>query len=308
MVMLTEVKDSSYERVLVTGLSGAGKTTLVSKLAEKFNLIWLDVESGKSTLFKLPREWQERINLISIPDSASYPIAADTIIELFRKEKANICAAHGKHDCALCKKSGAAVDTIDFAKMDKANTIVVVDTVTQVSHSILAHLMRGRDVTAKPERDDWGGLRKHTEALASQWQAANYHLVCIAHLIEATLEDGKVKLVPNFGSAGMSAEFAKFFSHVVYVDVVNKKHKAFSSSTYSNSVLTKSRTDFRIEDLAEPSLLPLFAANRPIVTSAANTETETETEQVVKAEEKSQGAVAVDKLAALRAKMSANKS
>ena len=294
---LTEVEDSAYERVLVTGLSGAGKTTLVSKLAEKFNLIWLDVESGKSTLFKLPKEWQRRINLIQIPDSASYPIASETILTLFKGNKANICAAHGKVDCTLCKKASAHFDLIDFNTMDKQNTIVVIDTVTQVSHSVLAHLMRNRDVTAKPERDDWGALRKHTEYLASQWQAVNFHLVCIAHLIEANLEDGKTKLVPSFGSAGMSAEFAKFFSHVVYVDIVNKKHKAFSSSTYSSNVLTKSRTDFLIESLSEPSLLPIFEKTGEDRIKIVEEVKETP------AEINSQGAAAVDKLAALRAKL-----
>lgn len=303
MVQLTKANDSVYERVLVTGLSGVGKTTLVSKLAEKFNLIWIDVENGKSTLFKLPREYQERINLISIPDSAAFPVAAATLLELFKKSKASICVAHGKTDCALCKKSGADVDVVDFTTMDKANTIVVVDTVTQVSHSILAHLMRDRDVTAKPERDDWGGLRKHTEYLASQWQAADYNLVGIAHLIEATLEDGKTKLVPNFGSAAMSAEFAKFFSHVVYLDIVNKKHKAFSSSTYSSTVLTKSRTDFLIESLPEPSLLPIFEKSAEV--RKEEVVVKQEVAQVVEIQSNAQGATAADKLAQLRAKMAA---
>ena len=136
----------------------------------------------------------------------------------------------------------------------------MIDTVTQLSHSILAHVTRGQPVDYKPERDDWGSLRKLTEFFCSQFQAAQFNLVCIAHIVEAKMEDNKTKLVPSFGSAGMSAEFAKAFDHVVYCEVRNGKHVAGSATNYSASVLTKSRTDFCIEKLPTPSLLPIFTA------------------------------------------------
>jgi hypothetical protein len=66
------------------------------------------------------------------------------------------------------------------------------------------------------------------------------------------------KLIPDFGSKGMALTIAKNFSHVIFMEVKNKKHRAYSSSTASNDCLTKSRTDFRIEDLPEPDLAPLF--------------------------------------------------
>jgi hypothetical protein len=62
----------------------------------------------------------------------------------------------------------------------------------------------------------------------------------------------------------MALTIAKNFSHVIYMEVKNKKHRAYSSSTYSNDCLTKSRTDFRIEDLPEPDLAPLF----PLIVAA----------------------------------------
>lgn len=259
---LTEFKQlkGNYDpqRVLILGLPGTGKSTLAAALANEYNLIWFDLENGKESLYKLPPDAQARINLIHLADSATYPIAADTMMQLFKYQRGKICHAHGKLGCALCTKNAPdAFDSVDLTTLT-AQDIVVIDSGTQWSHSILAHVMKGRPIEAKPERDDWGALRKHTEFALSQMQAASFNLVVIFHAQEATLEDGKTKLVPIFGSAAMSTEVPKAFGHVVYTDIKNKKHVAYSSSTALPNVLTKSRTDFEIEALPAPTLSPIF--------------------------------------------------
>ena len=259
------------QRVAIVGLPGSGKTTLAAALAEAgFQLHWVDVENGAETLLKLSPTARNNIDLIRLPDSASYPIAADTLAQLFRHSKANICQAHGKVDCSICKKSAPeAFDLLDFNVLDSKD-IVVLDSGTQWSNSILAHIMKARPVDAKPERDDWGALRKHTEFALSQMQAATFNLIVIFHAQEAPMEDGKTKLVPTFGSASMSTEVAKAFGHVVYCDIRNRKHVAFSSSTALPNVLTKSRTDFEIEKLAVPSLVSIFTDNVFAPTTASS--------------------------------------
>ena len=259
------------QRVAIVGLPGSGKTTLAAALAEAgFQLHWVDVENGAETLLKLSPTARNNIDLIRLPDSASYPIAADTLAQLFRHSKANICQAHGKVDCSICKKSAPeAFDLLDFNVLDSKD-IVVLDSGTQWSNSILAHVMKARPVDAKPERDDWGALRKHTEFALSQMQAATFNLIVIFHAQEAPMEDGKTKLVPTFGSAAMSTEVAKAFGHVVYCDIRNRKHVAFSSSTALPNVLTKSRTDFEIEKLAVPSLVSIFTDNVFAPTTASS--------------------------------------
>lgn len=257
---LSEVYKDSYvpQRVAVVGLPGTGKSTLVAMLAEKFNLIWIDIEHGSETLLKLPTAWQERVNLIKLPDSATYPIAADTLASLMRSYKGKICYEHSKFGCALCQKVPTAKwEEVDFTTLGK-DDVVVIDSGTQWSNSILSHIMKGKPVEAKPERDDWGALRKHTENALSQIQAAPFNLVVIFHAQEAEMEDGRKKLVPTFGSASMSTEVAKAFGHVIYTEIKNRKHVAYSSSIALPNVLTKSRLDFEIEALPIPSLIPIF--------------------------------------------------
>ena len=251
-------QDLLRHKVLVIGFPGTGKTTLVAELANKYKLWWLDCEHGAITLTKLPQAAQDNIELISLPDSASYPIAADTLVQLFKTGTAKICWEHGKNNCAVClKNSPNDFTSIDFSKFG-SNDILVLDTVTQLGASILAHITRNLNIEVKLDWDTWGVLRRQTEFIASQIQALRINFVCIAHLADTKLEDGKVKLVPQFGSSIMSGTFAKAFDDVIYCEIKNNKHMAGSATNYAANILTKSRTDFCIEDLPTPSLIPLF--------------------------------------------------
>lgn len=258
------MKLSEYEhklatlRVLIMGLSGTGKSTLAATLTKKFNIIWIDVENAVDILVGLPPEQKERIRLIKIPDTAAFPMAGQTVQKLFKDKKGNICDKHGVIDCPPCKKEGAGFEYIDFNTLDPKKDIVVLDGITQVALSLFCHLMKTKPIDYKPERDDWGGLRKNTEYLAGNIQGATINLVCTALPTEAVLENGKTKLIPQFGSNPMCQIIGAKFGTIIYTDVVNKKHVAFSSSTHSNNILTKSRVDFRIEDQVELDLCPIF--------------------------------------------------
>lgn len=247
-------------RALVYGLPGTGKSTLVAELANHFNLKWIDTENSISILKKLDAKAQANVDLLQIKDSAAYPIAAETLLKLFKEGKVNACYAHSKDNCPICKKAAPSDFTNwDFETLDVKKDVVVLDSSTQLSASLLAFLMKGKPVTVKPERDDWGGLRKYTEFFNSQFQAAPYNLIVISHAQETDkTEDKRSRIVPTFGSAGASASFAKAFNDVIMTEIVNKKHRCFGTSTSTMNAVTKSRTDFKIEDMETPSLLPLF--------------------------------------------------
>lgn len=257
MSKLSKSDSDIYHRVLLSGLSGSGKSTLAALLSESFKLKWIDLENSKDILTKLPEEWLDRIDYIGIPDSAAFPIGVQTLMTLFKQGKANICEAHGKVDCSLCKKDNKPFNVVDFSAMAD-DEILVVDGGTQLASSILAYVCKDKPVEYKPERDDWGGLRKYSEFFASQFQAFPKNFILTCHAIEAEMENGVTKLVPAFGSKDMSTKIAKAFSDVIYLDVKNRKHTAISASTASTTVLTRSRSDFDISTLEVPSLIPLF--------------------------------------------------
>jgi len=258
MKLSTYKETLEHDKVLIIGLPGTGKSTLAAELAKEFTVHWIDCDHGVKTLMKLPSEAQENVNLIALPDSASNPIAADTIVQLLKKGKGRICWEHGKTDCSVCTRDVPSDFTeLDFSKLGSRD-VVVLDSITQLGFSILSHVTRTQNIDVKLDWDTWGTIRRITEFVASQIQALPCNFVCIAHLTESKMEDGKVKLVPQFGSSVMSGTFAKAFDHVVYCDIKNGKHIAGSSTNYANNILTKSRTDFCIEDLASPSLIQLF--------------------------------------------------
>jgi hypothetical protein len=72
------------------------------------------------------------------------------------------------------------------------------------------------------------------------------------------MEDGKKKLVPIGGTSNFSKTFAKYFDDVCYLEIVNKKHRAASATTYSGSIVMGSRTGKELEKMETPNLLELF--------------------------------------------------
>lgn len=254
---LTDKAPSATQRVIVYGAPKSGKTQLVSTLSAHFNLIWFDLENGYATLLKLPEAQQQRVDLICIPDSRTFPIAIETMMKVILGLPVQICDAHGKVKCAICQKEGASYTEVELNKVS-AQTIVVVDSLTQLSNSAIANITKNQPDDYKMDYDDWGNLKTLVEKFLSQVQAAKYNVVCISHEEEVKFEDGRAKIVPVCGSSKSSRNTAKYFDHVVYCELKNKKHVAASSTTFSNSVLTGSRTDIRIEDTPEASLLSIF--------------------------------------------------
>lgn len=258
MAKLTEKKVSKTHRVLVYGEPKSGKTELASRLAESYNLLYIDLENGYETLLKLPHQWQEKIEIVSIPDTKVFPIAIETVLKIVTGNKVEICDAHGKVGCAICKKDSAPFTSVCLNELGD-NWIVIFDSLTQLSNSAMNHLTKNQDDTYKPEWTDYRNQGQLLDKFLSQVQQAKYNVVCITHVVETELEDGRKKLVPVCGTTAFSRNTAKYFDHVVYCEVKNKKHNFASGTTYANNVLTGSRTDILLESTATPSLLSIFS-------------------------------------------------
>jgi hypothetical protein len=60
----------------------------------------------------------------------------------------------------------------------------------------------------------------------------------------------KEVIFPAAGSRNFSRQFGRYFDMLIHLDIVNKRHRAFSSSTYNQGVQTGSRLGFNIEEIA----------------------------------------------------------
>jgi hypothetical protein len=248
---------SSVHRVLIYGPPKTGKTQLAGSLSQFKKLIWFDLENGYTTLLKFPEEWKERIEIISIPDTRSFPVAIETCLKVIKGGPCEICEEHGKVGCALCKKGGLPTVLIELNKIGD-DTVVVFDSLTQLTASAIAHITKGQPDDYKLDYSDWGNLGKLMEIFLSHIQQAQYNVVCISHETEAELEDGKTKLVPVAGTRAFSRNTAKYFDSVIYSEVKNKKHNFYSSTTSASNLNTGSRNGIALESLEGSPLIAFF--------------------------------------------------
>ena len=260
MAKLIDKKVSKTHRVLVYGEPKSGKTELAARLSEKYKILFIDLENGYETLLKMPIEWQQNVEIVSIPDTKVFPIAIETVLKIVTGQPVEVCDEHGKVGCAICKKDSLPTTRVCLNELTD-DWIVIVDSLTQLSNSAMNHLTKGQVDTYKPEWTDYRNQGQLLDKFLSQVQQAKYNIVCVTHVVETELEDGRKKLVPVCGTTAFSRNTAKYFDHVVYCEVKNKKHNFASSTTYANNVLTGSRTDISLESVDNPSLLAIFSEN-----------------------------------------------
>lgn len=260
MAKLNTKKASSTKRVIVYGASFSGKTLLVGELAKEFNLIWIDCEAGHGVLFQLPESYQERIEIVALPDTSAFPIAIETILKM-TKGAVDICEIHGKVKCMLCTKAKAEFVHVDLKAVGK-DTIVVYDTLTQITSSCMSQITKNEDDYYKPTFNDYAKLGGLMDIFLSDVQQAQYSIVCISHENEVTTEGKKSTLSPTGGTRNYSRNITKFFTDVVYLERKNKKHTCISSTTANNTVVAGSQTGISLEWLEKPSLLPLFMPDK----------------------------------------------
>jgi hypothetical protein len=265
---LDELNTDTRTKVLVYGAPKSGKTALVGKLAaDGYTLHFFDLENGYKTLLNptiLAPEFRKNVNVISIPDHSMYPIAIDTIRDVFRGGLKKICQAHGKTNCPICAKEGKPVTEIDLSKLGDKD-IIVIDSLSQLARSAmnratLKERMKPDGESYKQTYADYAQQGNLIESVLSLIQVINLNVVVISHELESESLDGREKIVPVAGTRNFSLTCAKYFDSVLYCTVLNKQHRVFGSSTYSPTIVTGSRLPIDIDNNKEggTSLLPLF--------------------------------------------------
>lgn len=264
---LSQRTATKHHHLLLFGPPKSGKSFLAGKLSSHFDLEWFDLENGSNTLFQLPVEQQDRINLISIPDTRGFPIAIETMLKVIKGGPVTICDEHGKVSCAVCRKDSKPFTDVCLGTLPQTS-VVVIDSLTQLTNSAISHITKNQPDDYKLDYDDWGNLGKLMDTFLSYVQQAPFNVVCISHETEVEMVDGKPKIVPTAGTRNFSRNTAKYFDEVFYCEVKNKKHVVGSSTTYANNILTGSRSGQITEASAEPSLIPIFTGEKPVQQAA----------------------------------------
>lgn len=266
---LSAYKAKPVHRTLVFGPPKSGKTALVGKLAEHYNLLWFDTEDGVKTLLNpelaIPPAALEHVTLVQLPDTKDYTIAAETMHRVVDWKPLSICEEHGKVSCSLCAKDSNPTTAIDFSKLDDS-WIIVLDSMTQLSNSVMTMVMKsaGRvGYDAKAEYDDYRKQGAWLDRWLSIIQNCPFNVVVISHEMGIEMEDGKEKLTAIAGTKNFARGLPRYFDHVVYAEMKARKHVAGSSTTYGVNVLTGSRTGAKTEtDLTGSPLLQIYTGYR----------------------------------------------
>lgn len=263
MAKLSAVSESIIKHIMIFGPPKAGKSRRAGELAKYKKLIWFDLERGYSVLFQLPKELQDNIELIHIPDNRGTPMAIETMLKVIKGLPVNICEPHGKVTCPVCTKANTdkpgsvEITSVHLNALD-SDTCVVIDSVTQLTNSAIANITKGKPDDYKLEYDDWAHLGKLMDTFFSYVQSAPYNVICISHENEVKMVDKTSKLVPVGGTNNFSRNVAKYFDEVIYARVVNGKHTLASSTTSDNQILTGSRANVDLGKNPDANLIVLW--------------------------------------------------
>lgn len=259
------------KHIEVYGPPKSGKTLLALKMAEHGYNIWLiEGENGHLVGKQLSKEAQERVTVILLPDTKENPCMVQALTNLFKNNKLRACVRHGLDKCQLCtaKMDPAAYpwnEELDLTKMT-AKDIVMIDTMTQWSNSIMAHIARKHqnEPDWNPEWDDWRRQGTYLDDGLGHIQNSSLNWIIVTHEIMAPTQiKGVEKLVPVAGTRNFSRNSAKYFDTVVYCEVANGRHSFASRTTYKNNIVTGDRMGVDIEKVgSDNGLLAIFEGDR----------------------------------------------
>ena len=238
----------------------SGKTFAAAQFSKDYNLLWLDCEKGYQTLFTaITDEMAEKVELVVVNDTQDKPNAVKTIGKLFTENrKHRICDEHGIIACPECSKNPNAtyVDT-NLYELD-TSWIVVVDSLTQLSDSAIAHALGKVDTfdKKKVEYDHYDRQGLLLKNILTATQRLPCHTIFISHEEELEQEDGSKKLCPVGGTRNFSRKVTRYFDHCVYFEIKNAQHRANSDTSSARKYQAGSRNNVALEK--DDDLLSLF--------------------------------------------------
>jgi hypothetical protein len=272
-MLLSEYKAKETHRVLAYGRSKTGKDSFIGQLARTGKqLWWFDLEDGIKTLLNpaiLPVEFHKNIHVFRIPDNQLVPMAIETMLKVMKGAAVSICWKHGKVACVPCTKDSAPSERICLNEFGLDDWLVI-NSVTQLSlsamYAVIKVEMQKDNWEYKPTFHDYRAQGFMLDRIFSLMQSGNFNCAAVSHeiMIEQIQDTagggGKdapgnnvETIVPAAGTRNFSRQFGRYFDNIIYLDIVNKKHRAFSSTVHDGRIMTGTRTGIEIEKLADGS-------------------------------------------------------
>ena len=268
--------------ILIYGDPKTGKTELagtVAKVPWIKNVYWFDLENGSDTLIRMVRdgrlstEQAEKITVYRIPDIPSVPRAMETMLKcLTVRQDHMICEDHGKINCVRCQESYGTKPHFSGQLFNLSNCttedVVIIDSGSALATSTLNFYCMNQPVDFKPGWDEYGPQGRVLDDVSLIIQNAKTNFILITHTltVEPKKKDpngkevvGADKIFPLFGTKNTSKKIAKYFSHVIYLEMRLGLHRGGSSTDYKADVITGSRGGWQLEREKELDLSTLFA-------------------------------------------------
>lgn len=242
------------QRTLVYAPPKSGKTAAAFGLAKLgYNVIYIGFEKGHLVLrnkgLGLSKEDYERITIVNVPDDNTNVVAETFMRLLLNGKDFTVCSAHGSSSCSLCrpdpKKPMVGAVTLS-PKSWGANTVVVIDTLTQIFLSIKAGIIARQGIKdGKIEIQHWQEVGNLMDAILTRVQQVPYNVVMLTHTQKTDIlgMDVKGKSVvignnyqPLAGSAKYGQTVGKIFDHVMYMGFANGKYVASTDPAFNKNL------------------------------------------------------------------------
>lgn len=250
-------------KALVYGPPFSGKTEFVAHIAEKRKVIWLDLDrNGFATVINSPRidkKSLDNITVVSTVDNLQTPIAFLTTRQLLRGVPMPVCHAHGAVRCKKCTAEKLPFDDINLGELTE-DDVLVIDNLSQLSTSAKNFINRDQLINQEAMESvadlrDWGRMGLELDNILTYLQSCRYNVICMAHSQSKVTEEDSKKvqqgktlvemgdrtLMPTVGTTNFSQKIGKYFSDMVYSEIMNRKY-TFSINALSGNAIVGSRS------------------------------------------------------------------
>lgn len=260
---VNKAKARNNMTLLLYGAAKVGKTTLaatISKIDYIKRIWWFDLENGIDAVVlayqegRLEERHIAKIIPIQVSDTKQEPLATETMLKaICGRRPVKLSRANGK---VMPDSTPLSDDVIlfDMSAMTDED-LIVIDSLSQFGQSNLNAATLGKPSEYKLQLDDYGAAQKWGYDLLTTVQAAQRcHFLCITHVRLSEDELNRTVVMPLMGSSTTSANVAKHFNTVVYLEKSLKTLKATSSVLGSVTAQSGSRIGMVLDKEKNPCL------------------------------------------------------